>query len=112
MSLLSSVQSGAVEKVIADQQQYLDPVRQFILDHFGQNGLYAAYALSAILAGLLLYKLVKFSFELIFLVAVPSTLAAFILSYFLPYNFLYLLPITTALLTLGLVIRVVGLSKG
>ena len=65
MSLLANIQTGDVTRAISDNRELLDPVRQFILDNFGQNGLYAAYILAAAIVILLLYKLVKFSFELI-----------------------------------------------
>jgi len=109
MSLLANIQTGDVTR---DNRELLDPVRQFILDNFGQNGLYAAYILAAAIVILLLYKLVKFSFELIFFIVLPSVISAFVLTFFLPYNFLYLLPATAALFTMGLVLKTIGLSKG
>jgi len=112
MSLLSNIQTGEIARAMSDHGQALDPIRQFIFDHFGQTGLYAAYMLAAAVVLLLIYKLVKLSFELIFFVALPSVLAAFILSFFLPYSFIYLLPVTVALFTLGVVMKNVAFSKG
>jgi hypothetical protein len=112
MSLLAEIQSGEIARTVIAQQHTLDPIRQFILDHFGQTGLYAAYLLAAAIVLLLAYKLVKFSFQLIFFVALPSLLAAFIATFFLPYSFVYMLPATVSLFTLGLVLRSVAFSKG
>lgn len=112
MNFLSNIQSGDIAKAVTEHQQTLDPLRQFIVEHFGQTGLYAAYFLAAAIVLLLIYKLVKFSFELIFFVVLPSALAAFVLTFFLPYNFSYLLPATVAVFTLGLVMKNVALSKG
>ena len=112
MSLLAKIQSGEITQAIADKQQALDPIRQYILDTFGQTGHYAAYILVGAAVLLLAYKLVKFSFELVLFVALPSVLAAFVLTFFLPYSFVYMLPATVALFTLGLVLRTVAFSKG
>lgn len=111
MSLLANIGEKGLAQAAAAQQQYFDPARQYILDHFGQNGLYAAYFLAGVIVLVVIYKLIKLSFELVFFVAIPSVLSAFVLAYVLPYSFFYLLPATTALFTLGLVIRVVGFSR-
>lgn len=112
MSILANIQGSEIAKTVTENQAMLDPIRQFIVDHFGQTGLYAAYLLAGAIVLLVVYKLVKFSFEIIFLVALPSVLAAFVLTFFLPYSFFYLLPATVALFTLGLVLRNVAFSKG
>lgn len=112
MNFLTSIQTGEIAKAVSKHGQALDPIRQFIVDHFGQAGLYAAYMLAAALLLLLVYKLVKMSFELVFFVALPSLLAAFVLTFFLPYSFFYLLPATVAVFTLGLVMKSVAFSKG
>lgn len=112
MNFMANIQGGEIARTVSEHQQMLDPVRQFIFDHCGQTGLYAAYLLAGAVVLLLLYRLVKFSFELIFFVVLPSLLAAFVLTFFLPYSFYYLLPATVALFTLGLVLRSVAFSKG
>lgn len=112
MSLLAQIQTGDIAQTVAAQAQHLDPLRQFIFDHFGQTGLYAAYMLAAAIVLLLVYKLIKFSFQIMFFVALPSLLSAFVLTFFLPYSFVYLLPATVAVFTLGMVLRSVAFSKG
>jgi hypothetical protein len=112
MSFLTNIQTGDIAKAVSDHGQALDPIRQFIVNHFGQAGLYAAYMVAAAIVLLLIYKLVKLSFELIFFVVLPSVLAAFVLTFFLPFSFFYLLPATVAVFTLGLVMKSVAFSKG
>jgi hypothetical protein len=112
MDFLTSIQSSEIAKKVAEHGQALDPIRQFIVDHFGQTGLNVAYILAAAIVLLLAYRLIKLSFELIFFIALPSVLAAFVLSLFLPYNFFYMLPVTVAVFTLGLVMKNVAFSKG
>lgn len=111
MNLLANIQNGEIARAMAEHQQALDPIRQLILDNFGQAGLYAAYLLTAAIALLLVYKLVKFSFQLIFLVALPSVLAAFIATFLLPYSFAHMLPATVALFTMGLVLRSAAFAR-
>ncbi len=111
MSFLGNLTSDNLQQAVAQNQQYLDPIRQYILDHFGQNGLTVAYILVGAIALLVVWKLIKLSFELIFFVAIPSVLAAVILSSLLPYSFFYLLPATTALFTLGLIFRTVAAAR-
>ncbi len=112
MSLLANIQNGDIGRAIAEQQQNLDPIRQYIFDHFGQNGLYAAYFLVAAAVLLLAYKVVKLSFHLMLFVALPAAISAFLLSFVLPFSFFYLLPATAAVFTLGLVMRHVAYSEG
>lgn len=111
MSLLSSIKNDIIASQVSQHQEMLDPIRQFIVDQFGQNGLYAAYFLVAALVALVLYKLVKLSFDLIFFVVLPAAASAFILGLFLPYSFFYLLPVTAAVFTLGLILKNVGFAK-
>ena len=103
---------STVSRVVADHHQVIDPIRQFIVAHFGQNGLYAAYLLVAAGAALVVYKLIKLSFELLLFVVLPAAIVAFGLTFVLPFSFFHLMPATTALFTLGLVLRNVALSKG
>lgn len=112
MSLLAQIQTADISRTINENQGLIDQARQFIVDHFGQNGLYAAYLLGAAILVLIFYKLIKLSFEVIFFVVLPSVISAFVLTFVLPYNFFYLLPATAAVFTLGLIMRTVAFSKG
>jgi hypothetical protein len=105
------VQNMNLKETVAQGKGILAPLQQFILEHFGQNGLYAAYLLTAALAALFAYKILKLSFEIVLFVLVPSAISAFLLTYVLPYDFSHLLPATAALFTLGLVLRHVAFAK-
>ena len=79
--------------------------------HFGQTGLYAAYLVGAAFAALMIYMIMKLTLQLAVFVIIPAAISAFILTYFLPYDFQHLLPATAALFTLGLVLRHTAFSK-
>lgn len=104
--------SADISRTISENQGLIDQARRLIVDHFGQNGLYAAYLLGAAIVVLIFYKLIKLSFEIIFFVALPSVISAFVLTFVLPYTFFYLLPATAGLFTMGLVLRTIGLARG
>ncbi len=112
MAILANIPGSEMVQSLATNQDLLIPIKQIILDNFGQNGLYAAYLLAIALVILILHKLVKLGFQLIFMVVLPAVISAFVLDIFMPYDFFYLLPVTTALFTLGLVLRNVGPAKG
>ncbi|MFQ5606469.1 MAG: hypothetical protein ACE5GA_00875 [Candidatus Zixiibacteriota bacterium] len=83
----------------------IDSATRFILENFGQPGLYAAYiALAAILL-LTLSRLLKLSFAIIKFVALPSVALAFVASIFLPQSFMYFLPVTVSLSSVFLLFR-------
>lgn len=111
MSLMTGVQNINLRDTAASGKGIFDSVQQFIINHFGQNGLYAAYLLGAAVGALLVYKILKLSFEVILFVVLPSAISAFVLTYVLPYDFSHLLPATAALFTLGLVLRHVVFAK-
>ncbi len=111
MNFLTTAQQVDINRAVAENQSLLQPIKQFILDHFGQNGLYAAYLLVAALIVLLVWQLIRFSFQVILFIVLPSAISSFGLSLVLPYDFFYLLPATTALFTLGLILRTVAFNK-
>jgi len=68
--------------------------RDWILETFGTNGLYAAYLVGLALAVFVLSKLVKITFATVKYLVVPGLGLALIGSFILPYSFFFLLPIT------------------
>ena len=112
MSLLAQIQTAEISRTINENQGLFEQARQFIVDNFGQNGLYAAYLLLAAIAVLVIYKLIKLGFEIVFFIVLPALISAFVLTFVLPYSFYYLLPATALLFTLGLILRTVAFSKG
>ncbi len=101
----------SISQTVSGSQGLFETVQRFIIDHFGQSGLYAAYLLAAAMAALLAYKILKLSFEIILFVVLPSAITAFILSRFLPYDFYHMLPVTASLFTLGLLLRHVVFAR-
>lgn len=78
---------------------------EFILNQFGESGVYAAYIALAAITILALGKLLKFSFSILKFVALPSVALAFVASIFLPQNFMYFLPVTVSLSSVFLLFR-------
>ncbi|MBK7142622.1 MAG: hypothetical protein IPH75_11130 [bacterium] len=72
------------------------PLRTLIESHFGPNGLLAAYIVAAVLAFLLVYKLVQLAFAALKYVVIPSVILALLASLLLPYPFATVLPFTVA----------------
>ncbi len=85
--------------------QYFESARAFIVEHFGESGLYAAYITTAAIVVFVLSKLFKISFSILKLVVVPSVALAFVATFFLPYNFFYFLPVTVSLFSVLLLFR-------
>jgi len=85
------------DQLIGNSGQYSDGFRagqQWVLQTFGQNGLYAAYLVGGVLAVYVISKLVKITFAAVKYLLVPGVALALIGSFVLPYPFMFLLPIT------------------
>ena len=83
----------------------LTGAEHFILQHFGQTGVYAAYITLAAITIYVLSKLLKLSFAILKYVVVPSVALAFVGSLFLPFSFFYMLPVTLSLSSVALLFR-------
>ena len=80
-------------------------VKSFILEHFGQNGLYASYIVVAALGLFLLSLLARLTFSTLKYLVVPSVVLAFAGSLFAPYSFVALLPVTVSVCSLFLIFK-------
>lgn len=80
-------------------------VQRLIVEHFGQNGLYAAYIVVAAILLLVAAKLAKITFSTLKYVVVPSLALAFLGSFFVPYSFVALLPVTVTCCSLVLLFK-------
>jgi len=78
---------------------------QFIQTHFGTPGLIAALILSLSILALIAVKLLKIAFDVLRYVVIPSVVVTFIATFFLPYSFVYILPVTVALFSVVLIIK-------
>jgi hypothetical protein len=90
---------------IADPGPLLTTVRLFIQDKFGTPGLVAASIFLVSLAVVFLMKTIKISFDIIRYVAIPSVAVTFVATYFLPYSFIYILPVTVAFFSVVLIVK-------
>jgi len=77
----------------------------FILEHFGQNGLYAAYIAGAVLILFVISRLAKLGFNAIKYLVVPSVALAFVASFFLPFSFAAALPVSVTVCSLFLLFK-------
>lgn len=83
----------------------IDVCRQFIEERFGSAGIIAAALLLVSIVGLILGKVTKLSFNLVRFVVIPSVAVTFIATYFLPYSFAYILPVTVAFFSVVLMVK-------
>jgi hypothetical protein len=97
-----SKQAGAT----ADQYSgLLGTAKGFILQNFGQGGLIAAYIAVAAMVVFLVSRLAKITFSTLKYMVIPSVALAFVGSFFLPYSFFALLPVTVTASSLFLLFR-------
>lgn len=82
-----------------------DQAKSFIEGRFGTAGLIACGLLIAAILGLFLGKITKLSFDLLRYVVVPSVAITFIATYFLPFGFVYILPVAVAFFSIVLVVK-------
>lgn len=86
--------------------QSLAPIKAYVLSHYGDNGLMAAYIVLGVTAVLLVYRLLQLTFSAVKYVVLPSVALAFLGSIVSPLSFTVLLPATVA------VCAIVFLFKG
>ena len=83
----------------------LEAVKQLIQDKFGTPGVIAAAIFLVSIVALLLSKLVKTGFNIVRYVVIPSVVVTFVATYFLPYSFGYILPVSVSLFSVVLMIK-------
>jgi len=84
---------------------FLGSVQALIVEHFGQNGLYAAYIMAAAFVLFVVAKLAKITFSTLKFLIIPAVALAFLGSFFVPYSFVALLPVTVTFCSLFLLFR-------
>ena len=106
-------------KLIGQLQQYADQAqqkaheysgalgtaRQYILEHFGTNGLIAAYIVVAVVVLVIIAKLTKITFSTLKYLVIPSVGLAFVASLLLPLSFAAALPVTVTVCSLFLLFK-------
>jgi hypothetical protein len=98
LELLKQISAG-------DPTGLFGPAVQFIQTHFGTPGLIAALILSLSILALIAVKLLKIAFDVLRYVVIPSVVVTFIATFFLPYSFVYILPVTVALFSVVLIVK-------
>jgi len=83
----------------------LEAVKQLIQDNFGTAGVIAAATLFVSIVALLLSKILKAGFNIVRYVVLPSVVVTFIATYFMPYSFAYILPVTVSFFSVVLMIK-------
>ncbi len=83
----------------------LEAVKQLIQQQFGTAGVIAATIFVVSLIALLLSKVLKAGFNIVRYVVLPSVVVTFIATYFLPYSFAYILPVTVSFFSVVLMIK-------
>lgn len=80
-------------------------IKGFIMEHFGTNGLYAAYIILLVFALLVVSRLAKITFSTLKYLVVPAIALAFLISLFMPYSFAAMLPVTATFCSLFLLFK-------
>jgi hypothetical protein len=80
-------------------------IKALILDHFGPNGLTAAYIVVAVLVLVIAWRLTKVTFAALKYLIVPAIALAVLGSFVLPYSFVIILPMTAVGCSLILLVK-------
>lgn len=83
----------------------IGPIKAFIIENFGQNGLYATYIALAVIILFVVSKVAKLTFSTLKYLVIPALGLAFIASLFLPLTFAAALPATVTLCSLFLILK-------
>jgi len=107
IELLSQIKQAADQASLKAEEYsgVVSSIKAFIVEHFGQNGLIATYAVLFIVAVLLLSKVAKLTFSTLKYLVVPALALAFLATLFLHCSFLVALPVTVTFCSLFLLFR-------
>ncbi len=96
------------ESATAKAEEYsniFEAIKGAILENFGENGLTAFYIMSSAIILFIVSRIAKLTFSTIKYLVIPSLVLAFIASYFVPYSFFALLPVTVTASSLLLLFK-------
>jgi hypothetical protein len=97
---------SAQAKVAADEYSgVLGSVKGQIVEHFGENGLIAAYIVLTVLILVLVSRLTKITFSAFKYLVIPALALAFVGSMMTSYTFAGLLPVTVTACSLLLLFK-------
>ena len=83
----------------------LGSTRELIVEHFGENGLIAAYIALAILALFLISRLMKIGISALKYLVIPSLALAALATFVTPFSFFVALPVTVTVCSLVLLFK-------
>lgn len=83
----------------------IGPVKGFIVENFGQNGLYAAYIVVAIMVLFIVSRVAKLTFSTLKFLVIPALALAFLATLFLPLSFAAALPASVTVCSLFLLFK-------
>lgn len=106
-ALISQVKQVADEAAVRAEEYSgaLGETKGWILEHFGQNGLYAAYIGAAVIILFLVSKMAKLTFSAVKYLVIPALALAFLASLFTPFSFAAALPVSVTVCSLFLLFR-------
>ena len=107
LGLLNQVRDAAEQAAqkAHEVSGFLGPVRQYIVDQFGQSGLLAAYIVVAVVVLVLISKLVKVGLSALKYLVIPAVALAFVASLLLPFSFITALPVTATVCSLFMLFK-------
>lgn len=79
--------------------------RELIIEHFGDNGLIAAYIALAVLVLFIVSRLMKLSFSALKYLVIPSIALAALATFVTPFSFFVALPVTVTVCSLVLLFK-------
>ena len=97
--------SGKVSEKFDEYSGAFGSVKGLIIEHFGQNGLIAAYIVAAVLILMLVSRLVKITFATFKYLIIPAIALAALGTFVLPYSFFLMLPVTVTACSLILLFK-------
>jgi len=104
LTQVKQVAEGAARQV-DEYSGVIGSIQALIVEHFGQNGLYAAYIMAGAFLLFVIAKLARITFSTLKFLIVPAVALAFLASFFVPYSFVALLPVTVTSCSLFLLFK-------
>jgi len=80
-------------------------IKAYILDHFGHNGLMAAYLVVAVIVLLLTMKVARTAVSTVKYLVIPAVALALLATYFAGFSFFAALPVTVTVCALLLLFK-------
>ncbi len=105
--LLGQVKDLA-DEATARAEEYsgvIGTAKGYIIEHFGETGLIAAYIALAAIALFVISRLAKLTFSTLKYLVVPAIALAFLASFVLPYSLAITLPVSVTLCSLVLLFK-------